>query len=258
MKPAQALVACSILGVVYVTACGSSEDKKALPEGDAGASGQDAGGQGGAPPIPAAGEGGLGGVPAQPGGAAGEPAQGGQGGAPAGGQGGAGGQPPECFELVDENAAGASAGGAGGESFVPALRFSCHDLTGYYDVASRKLVIQSLPGMELTVGGEFGANYGYLVDTAQASACTNGTVTHSGTTLELSVDWEGDPTYLRIPTFSVVDACGTTVQMDTGSQFEGFCWGIDAAPSDNAEMWAIDCYEGYGADCAPLCPTIID
>lgn len=259
MKPAYALFACSVLGAAYFTACGSSDGKKVVDQGDAGA-----GGQGGDASSPAAGEGGAGGVPSAPppGGMGGETAVAGQGGeagsggeAGNAGEAGAGGQAPECFEQVDANAAAAGGdGGAGGASFVPALHFSCRDLTGYYDVASRKIVIDSLPGMELMVSGQFGARYDYTVDTVGFSACVDGTVAHTGESLELSADYVAAPTYVRFPTLELEDACGTKVQMDPGTELDGFCWGIRAFPSDDPNTWAIDCYEGYGSDCSLSCP----
>jgi hypothetical protein len=257
MKPVRALFACSMLSTLYFVACGSDDGKNIVRNTDGGA-----GGEAGEPALPSAGAAGE--PPVSSGGApeAGAGGVGGEGGlATVGGEAGAGGQPPVCSGFVTPAEAG-----AGGEGAVVPLHFRCEDLQdagAYYDIATRKIVVPTLPGMEGAVSGSFPLFYSYTVDTTYTTECVPGTVSRVGDELELSAPlFAGNQNAidnldeLRISQLTLEDECGNTVKMDNSwtNPQDDLCWYIAVRPSDDLNTWAIDCYEGGGDVCGAECP----
>jgi hypothetical protein len=256
MKSTQAWFACSLVSVTCALAsCGDDDGKRVVRAGDAGAGGESGGEPSNAGGSSVSPEAGAGGEP-QP------VPEGGAGGAPAvsaggmSGEGGEAGQAPEllCFDV---EAAG-GAGGAGGAAPAP-FEFACADITGHYDPVAKKVVLDLLPGMEPTTTGRFSARYSYFED-PNSSACAEGSLTNTGTALELDFDFT-PPVYeaadFHIPFVALGDECGGEVAMDHSIAAQGSCRSIHFVPPEQAGgEWSIDCYEGFGADCQETCPII--
>lgn len=248
-----------MLSALYFAACGSDDGKDVVRNTDGGA-----GGEAGVPTTPLAGAAGEppvsnGGVPAE----AGAGGVGGEGAvSPVGGEAGAGGQPPVCSGFVTP-----AEGGAGGEGAVVPLHFRCQDLKAagaYYDVATHKLVVPALPGMEGTVSGSYPLIYGYNTNDGPATGCVSGTVSLVEDNLELSAPVVGDTPavtdnldYLELSQLTLQDECGNTVMMDSSwtTPEPGLCWYVHIDQNSETDTWAIDCYEGGGTICDAACPT---
>jgi hypothetical protein len=245
-----------MLSALSFAACGSDDGKNIVRNTDGGA-----GGEAGEPAtVPSAGA--AGDPPVSNGGA---PAGGAGGEAPVGevgGEAGAGGQPPVCTGFVTP-----AEGGAGGEGAVVPLRFRCEDLKAagtYYDLATHKIVIPVLPGMEGTVTGRATLVYDYNDVETNVTECAEGQIDAVGNELELSTaafddpDVNGNLNYIDFSHLTLEDECGNTAQLDNSwtTPQDDLCWYVEVRRSDALDAWAIECYEGGGGKfCDPTCPT---
>jgi hypothetical protein len=253
MKSTHALLACSLLSVTSIfVSCGGDDGKKKVSAADGGT-----GGGGGEPAVSSGGsdftppEGGRGGEPVTP-------PEGGMGGAPliaSGGQGGEG-PPPLCFDQGTPGAAGvAGAAGAGGVGSPP-FTFRCEDLNLGYFVDTKQVTLslrQGKAGLLPATGGHFKFTYDYFVDPNTASGCQDGVaLTSKDGSLELPIDpAEMVQSQVLIGSLVLSDDCGGEVTMDTSGSFDGTCHIPRLYQS--GQTWFVDCYEGFGTDCDPVC-----
>jgi hypothetical protein len=148
-----------------------------------------------------------------------------------GGEGGEGGQ-LTCFEVVDDR---------------PRPEFFCKELSAEYDPGTRRITLGLLPGTEPTVAGTFSVYYPYKSATGDAYTCANGTIENTGSALELSADFAGDPERFFIPHLALQDACGSQLEMQNESTEIGLCIGIYGQRAGGG--WEVTCSEQSGKAC---------
>jgi hypothetical protein len=140
-------------------------------------------------------------------------------------------------------------------------------LAGTYRPSTGKITFLTPPGLEPAVSGTFVTTYDYYPsedDQIAVRGCTEGTVVGKGTTWELNATYQGAPIYedydsFQIRAAAVKDACGAEVQLSTASEtLEGSCFNIRFAPTNNEDVWNVDCYEGFNSDCftEQTCPVV--
>jgi hypothetical protein len=242
MKPIKALVACSLLGTLWLASC-SSDSKKQVqipPEGDAGDAGA-------APIIGAAGSsqgGAAGAVEVPSAGAAGELAM--------GGEGGAGGADPVCFsELPDVLQ------GEGGASSAHNAEYNCPSvlaaLAPTYDQANGSVNFDLSPLVGAPASGDY--TYFYRYDNADGTTldCGDNVVQVIAGHAVLPINTAGHaPLQIEVTALRLADQCGFEATLDTTGN-SGTCFNLRFGPGETeADPWTVECYEGscYAATCA--------
>ncbi len=260
MKPTHALIACSLLGSVWLASCGGSNKKSAPPLGDAGEAGEVSGGAAGAPAQGGeAGEKG-GAAPITDAGAAGEggtPSEGG-----AGGAGGEGGAPLACFS-ADIAAAGATGFdvGEGGASGVLQLGITCHaaasTLAPAYDPLTKRVTLD-VSALGAPVKGKFTYFYEYEYSNGDgmmtAANCKDDAALQvvDGKVV-LPLETQDTPTQVTITALEAQDQCGNEAVLDVASTTTTLCFNLRFTNNDGD--WQVDCFEG---NCYPTCAVFQD
>jgi len=245
MKHTQAVIACSLLGSLWLASCSSSTKKDVIPQGEAGAAGESAGGAGGESTAV--------------GGEAGATVAG-AGGESLGGQGGEGGAPPVCFNDLNELLAGAPGlePGAGGAGSAIHAKYSCETvkalLSPTYDAANNSVKLDaSLLGP--AVSGDYTYYYDAFDGETSVFTCGEGLIQTTGTQLTLPVDASGVANGFLFTALKLTDGCGNDAELSTPSETStDFCFNLRLRQGEG-EAWFVDCEEG---SCQPTCAEFND
>ena len=236
MKPIKALVACSLLGTLWLASC-SSDSKKQVqipPEGDAGdagaapiigAAGSSEGGAAGAVQVPSAGAGGE---------------------LSLGGEGGAGGATPVCFaELPD------ALPSEGGASSMTHAEYSCPSLltalAPTYDTANGSINLDLSPLVGTPVSGDYTYFYGYGTDGTTIDCGDNVAQVIDGHAVLPVNTSEHVVQFIELTALKLADQCGNDAQLSIPSPnpTSTDCIKLRFTPgSTEEEPWNIECYEG--------------
>jgi hypothetical protein len=277
MKRVQALITYSLLGSVWLAACGGSNKKAAPPfeAADGGEAGATVEPRGGAPSAGAgnrsgAGGGGAAGEVGQAtieagsageGGSAGDGSLAGAGGTSAGsaGAGGEGGA-LACFD--DLSQAGAPNGvefGTAGAGSAFHIGYSCNairdTLSPSYDPTTGHVTLDVGSLAATLEAGSFTARYSYYtgIDGEEFhDECHEGRVEVIDNLLVLPTEAPSVVNQVRISALAFHDQCGNEAAFDSLSETSSDCLSMEFF--NNGEGgWQVDCYEGT---CQPACGVI--